>query len=711
MFPIKRIQSLFTGVLFLAVCLGCSGDDGADQQPSGEEILGAAAIGAAGGRVEGDEIALVVPAGAFDVETSVSIRRSSANPDGSAERGYRIEGLPANYASALEVRLPGTARTRSSLATVLVGEEVFTSLDGARSEWVYAHRPLALDESSGELILVLPATPPAVPGRSAEFAGETIDVEVLRTEDASTMTSDAGHFEIKWTDASVPVQQVEALVGFLEEDYDRFLAMGFSYSGRTRWPVEVTLLPLADEVFGLYGNSSWGDDYGSINVNRNKMSELVEMRSTAGHEFFHLVQSLYDSRWAYSQAKFAPAHHWLNEACSVWSEAGFTDDPENYQSAARPGNAFTPFTGLMSGYDDDGTNHGYGLSGLVAHVVGEYGEAVLVDVYESIRDGLSAAGAIETNTADFGVWWGEFLESYLLADYYPIEMANVLGEIAATFTVADPGDQTWSSNFSLPDLSGRIFRVMVSDDELPAGASIEFTVDDPFADIFVLSYGTGGLAAETSGSGTVLLTGLADFPEISRHLLVLVTNSRAVSPYDELRSLTLAVEVIRPGEGELAYTHFEIRWTMNTVWHGDSGWESDGFIGDGLEFFGDGAFAGTVGTFAVDHMLGDDLHFAGAFTATLGPALDEVTAFSGAYTLTRLSPASGEREILNETSISGGGVPVYFQHATEARYGIMGVAACDAVESAFQRDHQFEQETVGYSCDEASNLEIRFRAP
>ena len=61
-----------------------------------------------------------------------------------------------------------------------------------------------------------------------------------------------------------------------------------------KWPVDVTIKRLDTAKSSVYGysiNSMWGNNYGYMQFNFDKIDETENMKVTAGHEFFHLVQS------------------------------------------------------------------------------------------------------------------------------------------------------------------------------------------------------------------------------------------------------------------------------------------------------------------------------------------------------------------------------------------------------------------------------------
>ena len=98
---------------------------------------------------------------------------------------------------------------------------------------------------------------------------------------------------------------------FLEEAYDLFgsQSMGFTYAARTRWPVRVTVRDLAEGDCGHFCSSIWGENFAFLEFQTHSLGESSKLRRIAGHEFFHLVQFLYDPRDWRVKATVFPNHH------------------------------------------------------------------------------------------------------------------------------------------------------------------------------------------------------------------------------------------------------------------------------------------------------------------------------------------------------------------------------------------------------------------
>ncbi|MFO7935526.1 MAG: hypothetical protein R6U78_15795, partial [Bacteroidales bacterium] len=314
----KLLKGIFPVLIFILVA-GCSKNDQdtPGQEPSIEfEIVGSETIGTAGGQLKTENFILTVPSGAF--HSSYEIVLYSAYDrvtfgENLVSRMFRIEGLPENYEQPLEVRIQydGTLSNESYLA---VGEEVIPPSIGQRTTAFHLRQAT---DSAGWLAGELPV--PESIKKSAQ-TGTTADGTNFTwywigcVSSYTKVYSPGSHFVIRYSPTVVDDSDAADLGLYLEEAYLTYRdILGFSYSGRFLWPVEVVLIPFPwhTDAFGFYSNSHLGNNFAWLEFNSDKISKKSAMKLTAGHEFFHLVQSLYDSRNPVSKARIEPEFFWL----------------------------------------------------------------------------------------------------------------------------------------------------------------------------------------------------------------------------------------------------------------------------------------------------------------------------------------------------------------------------------------------------------------
>ncbi len=169
--------------------------------------------------------------------------------------------------------------------------------------------------------------------------------------------------------------------------------------------MHVYIEDLGEDAYGHYSNSIWGNNHGYIQINSEKINNLKEMKTTIGHEFFHFVQSLYDPRGSYTKAKCFSKHAWLDEACAVWSEAMFSDNP-NYVSKVYDGNEDEPLSGISRGLSKETyQGYGYGMSAVIKYLVKKRGEGIVLDFYKQIKSGKSSVEALLNIAGSPDVWY------------------------------------------------------------------------------------------------------------------------------------------------------------------------------------------------------------------------------------------------------------------------------------------------------------------
>ena len=292
---------------------------------------------------------------------------------------------------------------------------------------------------------------------------------------------------------------------------------------------------------------SGGDNYGYLEFNAKKMTDLAELRTTAGHEFFHLVQSLYDPRNFFSKAKFSSPHHWLDEACAVWIEEKFTDQ-QNYVSAARAGNVLAPFNGVVAGAADDAGKHGYGLSAMIKYLVGEHGESCLPAIYAAIKNGSDPLTAVRLGTANPIEWWEEFLRQYTSGEIYGVGIAELTANKSGMFRIITDSDSLMTFTGEYPDLSGGLYVIRLENQAIGNDSVLSLAVEGGMGEVTALKYRLNPFGIELLGTDSekVTVSDLQLLTDGGWHIIALVSNSRNIDPYTKMTNIDLTVRVTKP---------------------------------------------------------------------------------------------------------------------------------------------------------------------
>lgn len=536
-------------LLFLFSCSDDSTGPSGGADPE-YEVVAEADVGTGGGTVGDDGVEVTVPAGAFAQEVTLTLSASTDDRpfgDDGDDVTYRLDGVPSDFSGALTITLrpesgvaaePYVGLGRSALVTSLGDERV-----GYR---------VVTPAAEGDSLLSFELEPPTTEGKDEP---SVISVVFSYLAGYDTYFSEHNYFQVAFPSGVTANQAAEVGV-MLEDCYDLLgedAGIGFSYANRTRWPIMVTIKELSPTVYGYA--YSLPDDYnaGWLELNTLKLSDAANLRRTAGHEFFHLVQSWYYPEYTWTIWKYM----WLDEACSVWSEALISGD-DTYVSLIREGNEYEPFQGLANTATSGAQNHGYGMSAAVKYLADLYGDAVVESFYDGVLADeapadcmLDAAGAYATPA----VWWPEFLTAYcentVYTDMPPADLAASLVTSSRRFKIEAASDTLKTFTNTYMDLSARMFRVDLDKAQWSDDEELVFSLDgdDGHGDLSIWSYGAGGLARLVGPvAGTQTVDGLQARHDANQDLLILVTNTRAVAPYQSTTDITLEVRLQAPQE-------------------------------------------------------------------------------------------------------------------------------------------------------------------
>ncbi len=504
-----------------------------------EELLSSDIVSYSGKVITNEDLTVTIPAGTFSSNTEVSIYRLyTSHPFGehAISSGYRIEfsQLPSKPVEIM-VRY---YKTPSGETVVAVGETTFIKSIGGETETsLFLPATLSNGYAIAEFPPVTVSSSMIIDRVSARSSGYSFDVWVL----SGYAKYETQHFKIYFPASLAYSSAIASLGNALENAYDTYKSMGFDYSGRTKWPMTVIVKKLKSDVYGFYSSSIFGINYGTIEINEDKIGDTDQLRITAGHEFFHFVQSLYDPRSSISQAKgWFYTHYWLDEATAVWAEEKFSHY-QNYISPIRSGVEAAPLSGMHAGSINDAKNHGYGMSALVKYLVGKYGESVLVDIYKQIKTGDHPVEAIWDSVGDPSDWYADFLKEYCLGSIY--DDFNPLSDLSGKFEIASDKDTYTSFTESYPDLSGKLFLIRLNYPNMSSSAQITIKDDNVWGHMAVFKVKSHSIVYIDSDYHQITISNLRELQDNGWNLLVLMTNTRAVYPYTDHTEIKLEMNV------------------------------------------------------------------------------------------------------------------------------------------------------------------------
>jgi hypothetical protein len=552
----RKLMCFGVAVLGTMLFLACSNPAAT---PPAETLLVSASVGPQATTVSAGGITVTFGANAFATDTTFAIYTSTEMPFGdcAVSKTFVLKGLPASFNAPIIVNLTITGSASES-TYIAVGQNAYVpSSNVSRS----AYRVFPATVIGTAVVCTLSSTQGAdtLLGKRLGSAENALNKSLTAVSKVTYLTTPNKHFHLEY-----PVAADRALIdnlgNYLEAAYDTLTkGLNFSVAARALWPVEVTVRPMEDKDYGSYYNQEYGDNFGFMEFNSSKLAESNEMRVTAGHEFFHLVQSLYDPRNAYFQAKASGPNLWLDDANSAWFETVFSAI-QPYVSPVLLENALAPFEGIIAGIGDHGGPHGYGMSSLVKYIADTYGRDKLVQIYDSVKTGSHAIQAvIAAAGAQPEVWWPAFFVKYFAGTFFTVPTADILTKKVGTLNVRSVTDTFSQTTISSPDLSASTYLVQLNFAGIDTTAVLKISSVGlglhPAILIFSLKNSVFTLVGQ--GADSIVSPRLAGLTEDKSHLLIVVANCGYTAPdYTKITPLTTTLRVVKPSGIDLSQFNY-----------------------------------------------------------------------------------------------------------------------------------------------------------
>lgn len=514
------IFGLLILMLAIAACGTKSEDPNPDPNPNPNPDpdptpVSYAEIGHYGGVLEYEGFKMEVPEGCFNGYFRVNLALNEAQTiygDKEASTFYTLSGLPVELLEPVQVTIESSSAEE---LFAVVGQEVKATSNSA-SGMSFQFLDLVKEGNKFQFTLDITDIPNYATDDTTEF--------VLGLVKGYVKLENKGNFVVyaptTYANEALSLQQ------YLEEAYSVFngAALNFVYTKRTKWPVQVTVRKLDAGTFGYFTPSKWGDNYGYMEFNEDKLTDPAELRLTAGHEFFHLVQALYDPRYGFNKAISPSDYYWVEEASSVWAEAMFSANPLDYCSSIRNGHQMAPFAGMIKGAEENPQHHGYGMSALIKYIANRFGDEKLVKVFESEQNGnTDIVSAFNSALSDpLSSYYPDFIDQYSQGYIYSdMGPASLLSGLSGTFSVNNANDTLKIFESSYPGLSAKIYKI-----------DINYTGFDDRNSLTLKTYeGTKKLIYKLKGSemtllgtafGDYVITDLPTFQQENALILVVV---------------------------------------------------------------------------------------------------------------------------------------------------------------------------------------------
>lgn len=508
-------------------------------------------IGPEGGILETEDFKLEISAGTLTEEAKLKLypdKDENPYPDNSLTKRYLIEGFPSDYKNPIRIKIKYSGSLGKS-NYITFGEKVFIP---SMAKEDFADKFIPATDSAGFLKATIP-----YPDKEAQFLkiynaeqnkGWTIKFGGIFSN--TEVTTPQEHFKMIWL-ASGPanIEGMRSVGEYLEKSYSKFLEpdLGFSYENRTNWPVDVSIKKLETTVNAFYTPSLRGRNYGNISINSDYFLN-PSVKYTCIHEYFHLVQDLYDPRPAPLHASiFNFQHYWVMEAASSWSELLFSDDP-NYLPSGLPANNIAPFNGFQRGAEgsfEKARDHGYGMSCAIIYLAGRYGKGVVKKIFDNIKAGKHPIDAIRISAESPQLWLEDFFKDYLTNSRW--NNSQLLSVPYGTIKTITPLTTDVSFNEDYPDLSARYYRFSLSG-SFNETSELVFTLKNGTAidnDLTILKKrpNENALILDYSLDPKISVSKIADLAKDGYDIICIVTNSKSNSPYTSVTPMTLEVKL------------------------------------------------------------------------------------------------------------------------------------------------------------------------
>lgn len=614
---------LYVILILLLSLAACKDKSSSEPEETENPPLASEQIDMNGGGVEYEDLVVNVPAGSFAGSSEIKILKDeSINPgiQNIYSEVYVIDGIPENYSLPIEVKLNSSAVFEGE-PVVVVGEEVFSRKEGTSE---FSYNLLDAVEEAGAVIAQLPVPDNGL-FKSSNTLQEEIRIAVMVAARVTTYTTPQGHFKIDVEGTSISINALEALGNYLEEAYNYYQTIGFSYSARTNWPMSVTVTS-SQTNYGEYSNSRWGDNYGYIEFRPTDVVNAEsdpEVRRTAGHEFFHFVQSLYDPRNRFSKATGNYDWYWFDEACGTWSEEKFSDETP-YQSNNFKLNTGVVLNGLQKGAEIDGRKHGYGMTSLIKYLTVQFEEEVLFDIYTKILAGKSALDAIFEETYEPKELVPQFFMAMVLGNIYNVGQGFWRSNFNEEFTISTLDDVPKTYTHSYPDFGAKTFKVPINYPGARSSQILNAEASNPDSYIIAMkSFGGGQWQMVQNGFGNISIPDVKSLNDDNAEMFFIVVNLDAGGDYkgnDDI-SLTINVE-----ESEYNTCWVYIRYTLRAKSESKTDPDDVEEI-DEVVYFGDlydGTFSNNVFVGSKDSVYSDNLTVHSTVTVTFSEDLTKM---------------------------------------------------------------------------------------
>jgi len=501
-------------------------------------------IGQSGGSISHEKLELNIPSGSFSGNNTITISADDS-PDEFffSDTGadiYKIEGLPDDFTSPIEVKFNVSQVSDEDLAITLGGSVFIKSLGDDRIS------SLPLDtEKNGDYITAFIQPDGSVP--SPKSSNDIEKSQVQGTLWLSWITNSASYtsslFKITYKQNQVSNSSlITDLHTYLVNAYNITINdFNLSWGPRTTWPIEVVVKKLSAAYDGQFVDPWYKKGFNAnwLEFNSLVMTQSSLVEATVMHEVFHFVQDLYNS-------SKSSIHYWFDEASSVWSQ-DLVSMGSTSNSQKKP-EKLQPFYGMQNTSVSGWSVHGYGMSFFLKYLVDKKGNSVFKNIYGDISLGSHVIQSIDLQLGNgYSVWFPDFIKDYLEGNLYG-ELAREFDELSIVkeciFTSSD--DNLKQFQESVYDLGCDLYKLPLSYNYIE-DTKLKFNLsglsNNGQMKIFKYKILGGGqymeLIADNVNNYTI--DDIKSLKDQGYRLMVAIINSRGTSPYTGSLKYTLDI--------------------------------------------------------------------------------------------------------------------------------------------------------------------------
>jgi hypothetical protein len=533
-------------------------------------------------------------------------------------------------------------------------------------------------------------------------------LKAVAVTDLHNHTTSTGHFKIVSPKKKVTRNKMEEVGGHFETAYDTFSDMGFKYTGRGNWPIEVFLADLKGSL-GSYQASLLVKGFGYIELDIGVLADPVEFPTTVGHEFLHLVQDFYDPRsWPAKIVDFGP-RYWLDEATACYCEKLFSNNPDTFVPVSFKGRESKPFDGIHKQGSGAG-DHGYGMSSMIKYLTGRFPTSTVFNYYTDIDDGKHPVETIISRSNGTTDWLGDFFREYVQGNIYGVEPdsfnAHVHPNLVFKIDGADDTLKKWFDYYGA--MGAQLHRVELDYPAIAADLDISFSLGglyDVDTEVSILKYkGTGKMELIDHSTTGVVVGDVTGLTAAGYDLFALVTNRNITPPYTGVTGIPLNIRLqggINPTGCAIVLRDIDADYlTVYTAGGSSQSRETHG-TGFPKEQGASVEFTGTTLTQMHDHIGNDGNHYVGSMTITFDGAFEKVATFSAQSSISR-------SDWTITSTLSGQNILLYTDGSTKV-FKVTGTAVCPTItEMTWVGQYSTYTKSLlpGWSCNTESELEV-----